>query len=443
MGEAPAQLSAPAAPVLCPECGNAVGDCTRAREYSGRLVAWWLPRAALLAVLALFIGGAALSQHRWSSRGYTSTQWQPGAGHLTISDLKAIADGSRDGAAMLENLRTFAGREWLSGDQQLQVRLVRPEGIRLEGTLYGWPTQIAVHSVQAQYEDALAQTGPVARDWGISKTEFWNNRGSTWSGAPRVAIDSQWQAQPANVALAITLVLAGWYLGAVASGLWIRVRKKPPRHGRILPLVCAGAVLAAICVGTLATPERSAHTRLQPLNTEWVSLDPAAPALDTGWQLKDLRDALTAQDSAGVIARRLLSTLPADGDGSLVLDLGLVITVGPYSNGLAGYPSEWLMWEDTPQNGWPGILSKPGLHINDHRLGEIGYTRGDGVRATSRTIMGPELAMYVLMAWLSWHTLRGLASFLEWMLARRRRSRAQCVACGYDLAGLRTAAAGA
>jgi hypothetical protein len=401
----------------------------------------WLPRAGVLAVVGLLLVGAVLSQQRFAGTSLVATRWEPVAGRMTPSDLEAIARGSRDGREFADRLRTLAEESWAADDWGLEVRLMPPAGYRLEGKVYGWPTQIASYSTRAQYEDVFTPAGPIARDWGVSYSEFWNNVGGSTGGAPMTLVDAHWNTWAGPVALVICYVLLGWYAGAGAAWLWKRARRRPAVRRRCVAAAGALAVAFAVGVGTWATAEHVVQNRLEPSPPMPVTTPPVIPAWNTGWTIKDLRAALGNDGAAPALARQLLSVFPADCDRTLNLDVGVTISQTAFNHASAGFPSEWLFWGDSPASGWPGVFQKPGLRVNEHGLGQATYSSPEGSLIRYWTLDGPALAIYAVMAWISWHMLRASVVAIDWIVSCRRRSRGQCASCGYDLAGLGAAAA--
>lgn len=426
---------------VCPECGAPLHDRPSLRAALANRAVRWLPRLGVLGVLLLFILGAVFSQNRYGGGPWASTHWIPAAGPLTVADLPAIADGTRDAAPLLSGLTKLLDGPWVTNEQPVRVRFVPPEGTIYDSTVYGWPTTLATHWLQSQYKDVFAKTGPAPRDWGLTTQQFWNRAWNTMAGAKPAAIDERWAVSPPEVALHITYILAAWYVGKGAAALWLRIRKDARDRRVACGAIAAAIVAAAITIGTLATPLNSVYIILSPTFTSWAS-PPAssAPTFPTGWTTGELKDILAADDAAPAIARQILSLVPPDTDRSLSFDFGITNTIGPLKNIAAGYPSSWFLWDEGTHSQPMIAQFGPGLRINASHMGEVSYTQWRGTSISMVAVLLPELSVYILMAFLAWHALRAIAALLTWCIQYRRHAKGLCLRCAYNLAGLQPVA---
>jgi hypothetical protein len=421
---------------VCPECGascSALPSTTRSRIVAASR---WIPWLGLLAAIGIVIGGATGAQQ--TARLGLHPRWSCPAG-LTGADLAAIASGAQPGDRLTADSWWYRGQPWVLGPESIHVGWMSPAGIRHEVKAWGRPWFFVLRSRDEQYENAITQQGPTPRDWGIWRRSFWS--GTVWQGAgpsgTQSPICQYWTGSIFGLVPLSILLIAAWYLGPPALGSLAALRRKPPQSRPRARLLAVGVTLSAFVAVALAFPSTSVSYTLGGTSPVPPSA-PASPAIevDSGWTAKDFLAAAGQPDGARLIARQLSAALPPPPDPSAAMAICSLPIPGRVASDLfAGWPLQWVVLDYEHSN--PALDRGPSHFEVSWRYSTISYNLGGRGQLVDVTVRLDVLALYALATFALWKALRALSRLIEWRLIRRRRALGLCMACAYDLTGLR------
>lgn len=467
-------------PDICPECGH---DQSARRLPRPLSLTHWSRSVPIIIVLIALTGFGiwlyATRQATGFSMGVPSLQLvEPG---VTRDELNAIANGPYPQRIPLESLADAVKRlldrpdAFAAGDPRIEFTFAEAQGKRIDFDFLGWPTPFYFTAGYPVYDDIVRRTGQrfSRTDESLAPLDAyeqprdpllipprprwsWSWGGIAYQPPPEETggVDTLTVIFPFAIAVPLAFAVALWWFVALVQVCAARIGWRK-RDRRCWPARLIAALLVITLFTVIMFAERRTESMVNVSAGRIIQEPPGGPtqfmryedAVLTSITESELRTML--QDPSTFDARfaqRLLESVSTDEQShgpDRFLAIGLRSESVIISGALADCGETFKLFEQRtcqflrrPEMGESVRIAPPAGTMWKLASPDLIMTRSTGdpnALTVSTAVNLPNLALVVLAASLLLWFMFAVTRFARSHLAKRRRTRHQCIACGHYL----------